>query len=492
MLNTIAFDNSYARLPDRFHAPWSPAPVPGPRLIRINTDLATELGLDADWLASGPGLAMLAGNAFPAGAKPIAQAYAGHQFGNFVPQLGDGRALLVGEVIDRIGKRRDIQLKGSGPTPWSRSGDGRAALGPVLREYIVSEAMHAFGIPTTRALGAVMTGTMVIREARVPGAVLARVASSHVRVGTFQYFYARKDVEALRLLCDHVIDRHWPDARAAENPALALLEAVIAAQADLIARWLGVGFIHGVMNTDNMLISGETIDYGPCAFMDAYHPNTVYSSIDQFGRYAFANQAPIAQWNLAQLAQSLLPLIAETQEAAVGLAQGAIERFPDLFTTAYERVLRAKLGLHFSDDGDLALAQDLLTLMAEQSADMTNTFRALSSLAREPNDGDAAFLGEFAQATPVADWLARWRLRLAREALADDARIASMKGVNPTIVPRNHRIEQAIVAANSGDLAAFHALTEALQQPFADRLAGDRLTLPPKPDEVVHQTFCGT
>ena len=492
MIANIAFDNSYARLPGRFHAPWTPAPVPGPRMVRLNTALAAELGLDPRWLETGPGLAMLAGNAFPKGAEPVSQAYAGHQFGNFVPQLGDGRALLVGEVIDRNGQRRDIQLKGSGPTPWSRNGDGRAALGPVLREYIVSEAMHALGIPTTRSLAAVMTGAMVHRETRQPGAVLARVAASHVRVGTFQYFYVRRDTEALRLLADHVIDRHWPGAREADNTALALLYAVIGAQADLVARWLGVGFIHGVMNTDNMLLSGETIDYGPCAFMDSYHPNTVYSSIDQFGRYAYANQPPIAQWNLAQLAQALLPLIDDDQEKAVALAQGAIEQFPDMFTDTYERVLRAKLGLQGAGEDDLALAQDLLKLMAEQAADMTNTFRALSGLTREAGDPDARFMAEFQEPAPVIAWLGRWRARLARKSCDDASRIAAMKTANPAVIPRNHRIEQAIKAAHGGDFGPFHALTEALERPFDDRPAGDPFTLPPKPDEVVHRTFCGT
>ena len=364
-----------------FFARLAPSPVRAPRLVRVNDALAEQLGLDPERLASPDGVAVLAGNRVPDGAEPLAMAYAGHQFGQWVPQLGDGRAILLGEVIDRDGTRRDIQLKGSGHTPFSRAGDGRAALGPVLREYIVGEAMAALGIPTTRALAAVTTGEQVAREKLLPGAVLVRVAQSHVRVGTFQFFAAREDEEALRLLADYVIERHYPDAARSDNPYRALYDAVIARQADLVARWLLIGFIHGVMNTDNMSIAGETIDYGPCAFMDAYHPDTVYSSIDHAGRYAYANQPYIAQWNLAVLAQSLLPLLAESEDAAVAEAQDAINQYPKLFESAHLAGLRAKLGLTQEQDGDKELAKDLLACMAQNKADFTLTFRRLCDLA---------------------------------------------------------------------------------------------------------------
>ena len=354
------FNNSYARLPDRFFARVTPTPVPAPRLIRLNRELALHLRLEPDWLASPEGVAILAGRRVPDEAEPIAMAYAGHQFGHFVPQLGDGRAILLGEVVDRDGVRRDVQLKGSGPTPFSRGGDGRAALGPVLREYVVSEAMAALGIPTTRALAAVMTGETVVRETFLPGAVLTRVASSHIRVGTFQFFAARGDVEGLRLLADHVITRHYPEAAGSDRPYRTLLDGVIARQADLVARWLLVGFIHGVMNTDNMSIAGETIDYGPCAFMDAYDPATVFSSIDQYGRYAYGNQPRIALWNLTRLAETLLPLLADDTDKAVADAEEALGAFAPRFETTYHAGLRRKLGLFTEREEDLALAGDLL------------------------------------------------------------------------------------------------------------------------------------
>jgi uncharacterized protein YdiU (UPF0061 family) len=360
----LPFDNSYARLPKQFFAAVEPTPVDKPRLIRLNRDLAEELGLDPDWLASPEGVEVLAGNRIPGGAQPIATAYAGHQFGSFVPQLGDGRAILLGEVVDRQGRRRDIQLKGSGPTPFSRRGDGRAALGPVLREYLVSEAMAVMGLPTTRALAATLTGETVARETFLPGAVLTRVAASHIRVGTFQYFAARQDVAALRHLADHVIARHYPDAAASGQPYHALLEGVIGRQAELIARWLLIGFIHGVMNTDNMSIAGETIDYGPCAFMDTYHPGTVFSSIDYQGRYAYANQPKIGLWNLARLAETLLPLLTENADDAVAQAQSLLEGYGPRFEAIYRSGLRHKLGLSTEMDGDIELAQELLEAMA--------------------------------------------------------------------------------------------------------------------------------
>jgi uncharacterized protein YdiU (UPF0061 family) len=474
----IPFDNSYARLPDRFYARLDPTPVDAPRLIRLNRELAEELGLDPQALEGPAGLAMLSGNAPPEGAAPLAMAYAGHQFGGWVPQLGDGRAILLGEVIDRSGTRRDIQLKGSGPTPFSRMGDGRAALGPVLREYIVSEAMHRLGIPTTRALAAVETGEPVMRERALPGAVLTRVARSHIRVGTFQYFAAREDTEALRLLTDHVRARHYPQAES----ALALLSAVVAAQAELIAAWMSVGFIHGVMNTDNMSIAGETIDYGPCAFMDRYHPQKVFSSIDQFGRYAFNRQPDLALWNLAQFATCLLPLIDEDQEKAVALATEAINRFPELFQTAWLTRFRAKIGLRTEDEGDAELIHALLDVLTANEIDFTNSFRALS--------GDAD-MGPLRQADGYAAWEARWKTRLESEAAADDAQ-RIMQAANPAVIPRNHRIEEAIAAAQDGDFAPFHRLHEALRAPFEAQPGDEWLRQAPAPEEEVRQTFCGT
>src|ERR1700738_1937972 len=380
----FAFDNSYACLPDRFFARLRPTPVAAPRLVRLNKKLAWHLGLDPGKLAAPEGVEILAGNRVPKRGEPLAMAYAGHQFGTFVPQLGDGRAILLGEVIDRDGVRRDIQLKGSGPTPFSRRGDGRAALGPVLREYIVSEAMAALGIPTTRALAAVTTGETVLRETALPGAVLTRIASSHIRVGTFQYFAARGDTEGVRQLADHVIARHYPEAADAERRYHALLQGVIARQAELVARWLLIGFIHGVMNTDNTSISGETIDYGPCAFMDQYDPATVFSSIDEQGRYAYGNQPRIALWNLTRLAECLLPLLNETQDKAIEEAQAALGEFIEKFDTAYQAGLRSKLGLFTAQEDDRALAQDLLDAMANNQADFTLTFRRLSDAALDP------------------------------------------------------------------------------------------------------------
>src|ERR1700726_2199643 len=378
------FQNTYAALPDGFFARVAPTPVASPKLIKLNRPLATHLGLDPDRLSSPEGVEILAGKQIPDGADPIAMAYAGHQFGHFVPQLGDGRAILLGEVIDADGIRRDIQLKGSGPTPFSRRGDGRAALGPVLREYIVSEAMAVLGIPTTRSLAAVMTGESVLRETPLPGAVLTRVASSHIRVGTFQYFAARSDTEGVRRLADHVIGRHYPHLADAERPYHALLEAVITRQADLVARWLLVGFIHGVMNTDNTSISGETIDYGPCAFMDHYDPAKVFSSIDELGRYAYANQPRIALWNLTRFAECLLPLLSDEQDKAISEAQAELGDFVERFDAAYQAGLRAKLGLFTARDGDPLLAQELLETMARNQADFTLTFRRLSDAAQDP------------------------------------------------------------------------------------------------------------
>ena len=486
------FDNSYARLPDRFFARLPPTPVTAPRLVRLNPKLAFELGIDAEKLAASGGVDILAGNKVPAGSEPIAMAYAGHQFGTFVPQLGDGRAILLGEVIDRAGLRRDIQLKGAGPTPYSRRGDGRAALGPVLREYIVSEAMAALGIPTTRALAAVTTGEPVWRETTLPGAVLTRVAASHIRVGTFQFFAARRDADAIRRLADYVIGRHYPEAADSENRYRALLDHVIARQAALIAKWQLVGFIHGVMNTDNMAIAGETIDYGPCAFMDVYHPETVYSSIDQTGRYAYGNQPYIAQWNLVRLAETLLPLLADDNETAVKAAQEAIDAFATTFETAYTAGLRRKLGLFQARPDDMSLAQDLFDRMARNSADFTLVFRRLCDAAASP-DADANVRTLFADPDAFDAWAARWRRRLAQEGGESPKRRAAMRTANPAFIPRNHLVEEAIVAAvNHGDFSPFETLLSVVTAPYEDQPAFGRYADPPRPDQVVHQTFCGT
>ncbi|MAN80636.1 MAG: hypothetical protein CMM77_11945 [Rhodospirillaceae bacterium] len=490
---SIPFANSYAALPDRFFVRQAPDPVRAPALIRLNRPLCDLLGLDADALSSDEGAAIFAGNAVPEGAEPIAQAYAGHQFGGWVPQLGDGRAVLLGEVVGTDGLRRDVQLKGSGRTPFSRGGDGRAALGPVLREYVVSEAMHALGVPTTRALAAVTTGQDVIREGYLPGAVLTRVAQSHVRVGTFQYFAARRDEEALRTLADYVIDRHYPEAARADNPYTALLAAVVARQAGLVAKWFGLGFIHGVMNTDNTSVAGETIDYGPCAFMDIYHPGTVFSSIDHGGRYAFANQPSILQWNLAQLAQCLMPLIDPDGDKALALAQAEVDAYPAAFEAALIAEFRAKLGLATAQDDDLSLATDLLACMAEGEADFTNTFRYLANrIEADPaDDTDPASL--FNNPDAFEAWAARWRARLSEDGRAADACAAALRDKNPAVIPRNHLVEAAIRAAeDNGDFAPFNALVEEVLRPYATRPAGSRYVRPPAPDEVVQQTFCGT
>jgi uncharacterized protein YdiU (UPF0061 family) len=488
----IPFDNSYARLPEHFYARLAPTKVAAPRLIKVNEPLARTLGIDPDWLGSATGVAVLAGNLIPDGAEPLAQAYAGHQFGNFVPQLGDGRAILLGEVVGSDGLRRDLQLKGAGPTPFSRRGDGRAALGPVLREYIVSEAMAALGIPTTRALAAVTTGEYVFREGALPGAVLARVAASHIRVGTFQYFAARQDIDAIRMLADHVIARHHPRAAAAENPYAALLAAVCDAQADLVARWMLVGFIHGVMNTDNMTISGETIDFGPCAFLDAYHPGTVFSSIDHAGRYAFGNQPRIAMWNLTRLAETLLPLLAEKEEAAIDAAQKILAGFATRFGTAWHQGLARKVGIAAWREGDDALVQDLLTRMADNEADFTLTFRALADAAATP-EADAKVRALFRDPTAFDAWATGWRARLAAEDVAPEARRAAMRAANPAFIPRNHQVERAIAAAvRNDDLRLFEALLAVLARPFDDQPEAADFALPPKPEERVLATFCGT
>ena len=494
----FAFDNSYARDLQGLYLPWQPATVPQPRLLYLNRDLATELGLDAAALDSADGAALFAGNRLPEGAAPLAQAYAGHQFGNFSPQLGDGRALLLGELIARQGRRRDIAFKGSGRTPFSRGGDGKAALGPMLREVLIGEAMHALGVPTTRALAVTATGETVQRELPLPGAVLTRVAASHLRVGTFQMFAARGELDKLRALADHAIARHDPALASAPDRPLALLRAVAGRQAALLAQWMNVGFIHGVMNTDNMTISGETIDYGPCAFMEAYNPRAVFSSIDHQGRYAYANQPLIARWNLARLAEALLPLMAAADdEAAVRQAVAqvteVIDDFPELFRVALLRGQRAKLGLQRGDDdaADQALADDWLALLQAQQVDFTLAWRRLADAAA----GDESPLQAlFAEAQPLQAWLARWRLRLAQDALPAQACAARMRAASPWLIPRNHRVEEALAAASDdADLAPFERLLAALRQPW-DETAQNAHYAEPAPASVTagYRTFCGT
>lgn len=475
-MSAPVFDNSYARLPAQFYTKMPPSPVAAPELLRLNDGLAREMGLSPDWLASEAGVAMVSGNGMPAGAEPLAQVYAGHQFGGWSPRLGDGRANLLGEVSGPDGARWDIQLKGSGQTPYSRMGDGRSALGPVIREYVVSEAMAALGVPTTRALAAVATGEQVLRDTGpIAGGILTRVAASHIRVGTFQYFASQGDLDSVKALLSHAIQRHFPEL--APDDALGFLGAVTQAQAGLIARWMGLGFIHGVMNTDNCHVGGLTIDYGPCAFMDAYHPAKVFSSIDQFGRYAYQAQPEIVVWNLAQLATCVLPLIDIDQDAAVEAAQGVLHGFGAAYTEAWKSVFFAKLGLSGDDaDADIAMVQDLLVRMTDNQADFTLTLRALS-------EGGAA-RDQFVDPTVMDDWQKGWEARRPDR--------GAMLAANPAIIARNHRVEEAITAAVSGDYAPFHRLTEALQTPFAPDAQYDDLRAAPAEGEHVLRTFCGT
>jgi len=496
------FDNSYARDLQGFALPWRPVAVPAPNRLFFNRELADELGLDVAALEGDAGAALFAGNAVPEGAEPIAQAYAGHQFGGFSPQLGDGRAVLLGEVIDRGGRRRDIAMKGSGRTPFSRGGDGKAAVGPMLREVLIGEAMHALGIPTTRALAVVATGEPVFREAVLPGAVLTRVAASHIRVGTFQFFAVRGDVERVRQLAEYTIARHDPALVGSPRRFLGLLENVAERQAALIAQWMNVGFIHGVMNTDNMTISGETIDYGPCAFVEAYDPAAVFSSIDSQGRYAFGNQPEIARWNLARLAETLLPLIADEPEAAAAQAMQVLDAFPALYARQLLAGQRAKLGLRHAeaddDGGDAALVADWLQLLHAQRVDFTLAWRRLADAAA----GDEAPLrSQFAEARALDDWLARWRERCARDDLAArgagagaEGRADAMRRVNPFVIPRNHRVEEALAAASEEtDLAPFERLLAALRRPF-DESPELAPYAEPAPADVTacYRTFCGT
>jgi len=485
------FDNTYAReLPDCYAA-VSPARVPAPELLRLNDALAAELGLDLAALDSALGAAVFAGNVVPAGATPIAQAYAGHQFGGFVPQLGDGRAVLLGEVIDRHGRRRDIALKGSGRTPFSRGGDGRAAVGPVLREYLIGEAMHALGIPTTRALAAVRSGEVVWRDQPLPGALLTRVAASHVRVGTFQFFAARGAHDTVRALADYVIARHDPDLGADPDRYLGLLRRVASRQAALVAQWMLVGFIHGVMNTDNMAVSGETIDYGPCAFLEAYDPRTVFSSIDTQGRYAYENQPQIARWNLTRFAETLLPLIDPSTERAIARATEVVDAFPARYASCWLAGVRAKLGLADVDDGDAALVADWLSLLQTHAVDFTLAWRRLGDAAA---GDERPLVALFADPAAPGAWLARWRHRGERESRSGGERGAAMHRVNPLYIPRNHRVEEALAAASAhSDLAPFEALLAVVTHPFDERPEWERYTEPaPRDIAAQYRTFCGT
>jgi uncharacterized protein YdiU (UPF0061 family) len=482
------FDNTYARLPEPFHVRMDPVPVRAPRLVLFNRPLAEALGLDAEALApqemhGGEGAAIFAGNRLPEGAEPLAQAYAGHQFGHFT-MLGDGRAILLGEHVTPAGERFDIQLKGSGQTAFSRLGDGRAALGPMLREYIVSEAMHGLGIPTTRSLAVVATGEEVYRESTLPGAILTRVAASHLRVGTFEYIASRGDRDALQTLADYTINRHYPELAKVGNPALALLHAVMERQAALVARWLHVGFIHGVMNTDNMALSGETIDYGPCAFMDAYDPDAVFSSIDQAGRYAYGNQPHMAQWNLARFAETLLPLIHADEKTAITMAEESLLSFADTFRRHWLSGMRAKLGLFAAEDGDLELVQGLLKCLREIHADYTTTFRDLDPAASAPGR-------TFADAA-CAQWHGQWQERLARQPQSRAEALELMRGHNPVIIPRNAFVEEALHAAvDADDYAPLTRLLAALARPYHDGPEQAAYRTPPAP-VAGYKTFCGT
>jgi serine/tyrosine/threonine adenylyltransferase len=477
------FDNSYACLPQTFFTSQKPTSVSSPKLAIFNEPLATSLGVNIQSLQSEEGAAVFAGNKIPQGASPLAQAYAGHQFGHFT-MLGDGRAVLLGEQITPTGERLDIQLKGSGRTPYSRGGDGRAALGPMLREYIISEAMHGLGIPTTRSLAVTTTGEEIARESYLPGAILTRVAASHLRVGTFQYAARWGSEEELRELADYAIKRHYPEIEGDENRYLSFLHEVIKRQAMLIAKWQLVGFIHGVMNTDNMTISGETIDYGPCAFMDTYDPAIVFSSIDREGRYAYGNQPNIGVWNLARLAEALLPLLHENQEEAVTLAQDKLSDFAQFFESNWLEGMRAKLGLFNEEEQDKPLIKDLLDMMQKHRADYTNTFRALTL--DNPKETILQETTEFTQ------WLERWKERLGRQEESRDSSIQLMRNSNPSVIPRNHRVEEALEAANNGDYTVMETLLEALANPYAYSAEQFDYTTLPEPSPLPYRTFCGT
>jgi len=492
----IPFNNRYVTLGEGFFARTNPTPVNKPELIKFNDALARELGISTDRVAA-LGAAVFSGNTLPEGAEPLAMAYAGHQFGHFVPQLGDGRALLLGEINTPDGACYDIHLKGSGRTRFSRDGDGRSALGPVLREYLVSEAMQKLNVPTTRALAAVTTGEPVARERLLPGGVITRVASSFVRVGTFQFFAARDDYAAVKQLADYVIEKNYPQLGDNKKPYVALLKAVVERQAALIAQWMQIGFIHGVMNTDNMSIAGETIDYGPCAFMDAYHHNQVFSSIDRHGRYAYSNQPSMGLWNLSRLAEAVLPLLDENPQAAVKVAHEFLESYAERYESAWLAGMRAKCGLTACSDAkgdeDKALIDELLDVMADNRADFTLTFYRLSRMADQPSEQDNDLRKLFDHPAQIDAWLAKWRQRLRLETQTNDARQETMQAINPVYIPRNHQIEAAIRAAeDQGDFAVFHELHTVLQNPYGQQEGKERYMQAPQPEEVVEYTFCGT
>lgn len=477
------FDNSYARLPEKFFSSINPTPVREPELVILNESLAKSLGLNEEALKSEDGVAAFAGNKLPEGASPLAQAYGGHQFGHF-NMLGDGRAILLGEQITPQVERVDIQLKGPGRTPYSRGGDGRAGLGSMLREYIISEAMHALGIPTTRSLAVVTTGEQIIRETMQPGAILTRVAASHLRVGTFQYAANWGNVEELRALADYTIKRHYPEIEEDEGRYLSLLKSVIKRQAELIAKWQLVGFIHGVMNTDNMTISGETIDYGPCAFIDTYDPATVFSSIDRDGRYAYGNQPYIGGWNLSRFAETLLPLLHEGEEQSVKMAEEALSEYPLLFEAEFLAGMRAKLGLFGEEKDDKELISGLLNLMQKHRADFTNTFRALTNGKQEDTD--------LFKAPEYDQWHQKWQARLGRQEESKDSSQELMRKSNPAIIPRNHRVEEALDAAVNGDYSVMEKLLEVLSNPFAHSAEQTEYCKPAAPSKIPYRTYCGT
>ena len=480
------FENTFARLPDSFYVRVDPTPVTAPQMIALNHSLAGDLGLDPESLDGESGTAIFSGNRLPEGAEPLAAAYSGHQFGGFSPVLGDGRAILLGELIHRDGAARDIQLKGSGPTPFSRRGDGRSALGPVLREYLVSEAMAALGIPTTRALAAVWSGDTVYREEVEPGGVFTRIARSHLRIGTCEYFASRGDLDSLKLLVDYALQRHYPEQHDTESPALALLTGVMERQASLVARWMGVGFIHGVMNTDNMSLSGETIDYGPCAFLDLYQSSKRYSFIDRNGRYAYGNQPNIAQWNLARLAEALLPLVHSNEAKSIALVTAELERFPELFRSFWTSVFGAKLGFSMAGPAEATLAEDLLALMETEKIDFTLAFRHLR------NSSPENFHSLFSSPERSQPWWSSWQARLGEVGQSTDEARRIMETANPIYIPRNHRVEEVITAGKNQDFGPFHRLHAILQHPFVEQADATEFENPPLATEEVQATFCGT
>ncbi|NLP30232.1 MAG: YdiU family protein [Clostridiales bacterium] len=478
------FDNTYTRLPEKFFSYIEPFPVKSPELVILNSSLAKDLGLDEEYLKSDEGVEILAGNRIPEGALPIAQAYAGHQYGRFT-MLGDGRAVLIGEQISPSGQRFDIQLKGSGKTPYSRGGDGRATLGPMLREYIISEAMYALGIATTRSLAVVKSGETVIRDRPLPGAVLTRVASSHIRFGTFEYVANFCDPLEVKILADYTIKRHYPNLELCDNKYLNLLKEVVKRYAKLISKWQLVSFIHGVMNTDNMTISGETIDFGPCAFMNQYDPSTVFSSIDRYGRYTYGNQPKIAEWNLARFAETLLPLISDNKKEAAQLAQEAVSKFSELFNSEWLNGMRSKLGIFNEEDLDEPLFNELLNIMGKYNADFTNTFRDLTLCRKEDNDMYTS--QEFKL------WYGKWQERLSRQKEDRQSSLEIMRKNNPSVIPRNHRVEAALEAAvEEGDLSVMKNLNDVLSDPYGyTELQEEYTDLPPLSD-IPYRTFCGT